>query len=60
MIAKLSDTPTHKELINAVNELIELTSVIPNLSTVATSGSYRDLHDLPTKLSDIRDYSQGE
>ena len=33
---------------------------LSGLSAVATSGSYKDLQDLPVKLNDVVDYSQGE
>lgn len=46
-------------LINALQaKITELESKIPQgtLATVATTGSYKDLVDLPTKLNEIKDY----
>ena len=38
-------------------KITELEGKIPNsLATVATTGSYKDLVDLPTKIKDIKDY----
>ena len=49
------------------NDLAELSSQIDSLSeqlnglsAVAKSGSYKDLTDLPVKLNEVVDYSQGE
>ena len=47
------------DLINALQaKITELESKIPSgsLATVATTGSYKDLIDLPTKLNEIKDY----
>lgn len=47
------------DLINALQaKITELESKIPQgtLATVATTGSYKDLVDLPTKLNEIKDY----
>lgn len=47
------------DLINALQaKITELESKIPinGFATVATTGSYKDLGDLPTKLNEIKDY----
>lgn len=46
-------------LTNAIAELQEVVNNLPStdsLATVATTGSYKDLVDLPTKLNEVKDY----